>query len=959
MTLGHIALVFQYHNRPKLHQRLIQQAPDSASLCVIVTALCASSASPNDGVLLAIAKHPKADDDVLSQVVNKMTTASQITESIRHARAGHNTYIAAQRNDNTPADALMIVVEKSLDQATWERCVQHPQANDDIFNVYLSKVTRPNRALLHLMAEKSSNADVLNSLLVKETDEALLVKIAQNPASDACLLHAIVYQHASTAICQAAMNHARADESVLIAIVNQSSDAALLGCVLQKNAAESILRASVGNPCADDTVLALIANKTVDSKLIKDVVFHCGANAETYAAAVANPKIDLLGLIQVAQRSTTPEAQVACVHHALANDSVLALIAEKTNDSVLLEEAVHKTAAGEVTYAMAVKNKALNRAILLAISNKSTIAKTLEDCILHELANDGVDEILDIVLTKTANNDLAMIEKIAVKATDTALLGRVLEKNASESILGASVKNLHADDTVLSQISEKTGESECIALALAHSSAGERTYAAAIANAGIYFRGLMQVVQKSTDPATLLACARHALANEDVFRGYLSHEDPLISPDGLNRVAERSRDTDVLSSVLNKEPEEDVLLTIAQNQASDAALLCQIIHQNASAAILQAVMAHEQANDEVLALVAEKTNDPALWAQAVHMAAAGEATYAAAVASLHIDLADLIHIAQTSITPDTLLACIHHSRANHDVFTAYLSRQDNMISQDGLRLMAEESREMDVLRLLLGKEPDENVLVTLAQNPASDAALLCQIIHQNASAAILQAVMANAHADESVLALIAEKATDNDAIATLIQQASTAEHATFVTIAQNQHINTEQLEMLLLKLVEHDDDFKAIARQILETEFLATGGDRKNLPALNTSMNALRLKALAFLDAPETSGKNYKAAFKAAFSLYVALRHATTDYYANETIELSAFKMNVTQSIEKYKPELAIHRGLMGVLLDIVNAVVHGMNWTTGLTFSDFTSKTKALQITDDIRENVPPNRPE
>ena len=102
-----------------------------------------------------------------------------------------------------------------------------------------------------------------------------------------------------------------------------------------------------------------------------------------------------------------------------------------------------------------------------------------------------------------------------------------------------------------------------------------------------------------------------------------------------------------------------------------------------------------------------------------------------------------------------------------------------------------------------------------------------------------------------------------------------------------------------------------------------------------------------------------------ATSIVQSVRHARAGHntyiaaQANETIDLSAFRTNVTQSIEKYKPELAIHRGIMGVLLDIVNAVVHGINRTTGLTFSDFTSRTKALQITDDIRENVPPNRPE
>jgi hypothetical protein len=160
--------------------------------------------------------------------------------------------------------------------------------------------------------------------------------------------------------------------------------------------------------------------------------------------------------------------------------------------------------------------------------------------VLLPIANNPTadDEVLGILLTKTANDNEALIEKISGKLRGTLLLSRVLEKNCSERVLRALLRNPLADDSAIALVAEKASDPMLLREVVLKASAGESTWAIAVKNQHLNVETLHTITEKSATEITLYNCAAHPLASDQVF-GLLLNKVSSHAVDLLQQIASK------------------------------------------------------------------------------------------------------------------------------------------------------------------------------------------------------------------------------------------------------------------------------------------------------------------------------------------------------------------------------------------------------------------------------------
>ena len=246
---------------------------------------------------------------------------------------------------------------------------------------------------------------------------------------------------------------------------------------------------------------------------------------------------------------------------------------------------------------------------------------------------------------------------------------------------------------------------------------------------------------------------------------------------------------------------------------------------------------------------------------------------------------------------------------------------------------------------------NQDTLVDICTKTSALSTLNQCIKHPLAKAAVFKAYLSRIDPmDSKINHYIVNKSMDTTVLSALLTKLTDNDDALMQTIAKHSATDNALLGEVVKKMVVAKN-FKTMAKLMLECKSSLTPNENNNemdFSSLSASIDKLRLKALLFLDTKDTADHNYHKASQAAFSLYVLLNHATTDY-VNGKIDHGTFQSIVRQSIEYYRPVLETHRGMKGILLGIINSVVVSVNASLGTKFSEFKLKTQSLKLIEDI----------
>lgn len=286
--------------------------------------------------------------------------------------------------------------------------------------------------------------------------------------------------------------------------------------------------------------------------------------------------------------------------------------------------------------------------------------------------------------------------------------------------------------------------------------------------------------------------------------------------------------------------------------------------------------------------------------------------------------------------------------AGHTILVGFLSKLKpvNQSAVQTVGIACSKTKDPELLHNLLNKQSSSEDLLN---KKSSFDDFFCEILK-------------NSIADSFTLARIALKAKESgtlDALKFVMERRREGpnldDHICLEQMIQNKNISANLLPVLLDWITNDRKNFQKMAEKTLQVAFKFEGVDGANTPGENlyTAINNLRLKALEFLRAAKTKQLKYEPAAKAAFSLYILLNHATTDF-VNKKIELPELTRIVQASINQYKPVLGIHRGMKGFFQNIINSVIHGVNRVFGTTLANRMFKTQTIKIAEDTEQNIP-----